>query len=146
MQSHVLSHLELVIKLPKVAEVKEMKRPETVTQVKSFLGSASYYRKFVKYFSKIAKPLLRTAICHCNPANVFSIILSKVLAALQSPKEMKRPETVTQVKSFLGSTSYYRKFVKYFSKIAKPLFNLTKEGKEVYMGRRYRSCLSRAKK
>jgi hypothetical protein len=40
---------------------------------------------------------------------------------------MKRPETVTQVKSFLGLASYYRKFVKDFSKIAKPLFNLTKK-------------------
>jgi hypothetical protein len=45
-------------------------------------------------------------------------------------KEMKRPETVTQVKSFLGLASYYRKFVKDFSKIAKPLFSLTKKEKK----------------
>jgi hypothetical protein len=36
----------------------------------------------------------------------------------------------TQVKSFLGLASYYRKFVKDFSKIAKPLFNLTKKEKK----------------
>lgn len=41
----------------KVAAVKEMQRPASVTQVRSFLGLASYYRKFVEGFSKIAKPL-----------------------------------------------------------------------------------------
>jgi hypothetical protein len=39
-------------------------------------------------------------------------------------KNMKRPESV---RSFLGLYSYYRKFMKDFSKIAKPLFNLVKK-------------------
>ncbi|CAC5384018.1 unnamed protein product [Mytilus coruscus] len=43
---------------------------------------------------------------------------------------MKRPETVTQVRSFLGLASYYRKYVKDFSKIAKPLFDLTKKNQK----------------
>jgi hypothetical protein len=42
-------------------------------------------------------------------------------------KNMKRPESVTEVRSFLGLCSYYRKFMKDFSKIAKPLFNLVKK-------------------
>jgi hypothetical protein len=42
-------------------------------------------------------------------------------------KNMKRPESVTEVRSFLGLCSYYRKFIKDFSKIAKPLFNLVKQ-------------------
>ena len=50
-------------------------------------------------------------------------------AKVAAVKEMKSPETVTQVKSFLGLASY-RKFVKDFSKIAKPLFNLTKKEKK----------------
>jgi hypothetical protein len=41
----------------KVEKIKNMKRPENVTEVRSFLGLCSYYRKFVKDFSKIAKPL-----------------------------------------------------------------------------------------
>ncbi|CAC5370885.1 unnamed protein product [Mytilus coruscus] len=41
----------------KVVAVRDIKRPTTVTQVRSFLGLASYYRKYVKYFSKAAKPL-----------------------------------------------------------------------------------------
>jgi hypothetical protein len=54
---HIVSKFGIKTDPAKVAAVKEMKRPETVTQVKSFLGLASYYRKFVKDFSKIAKPL-----------------------------------------------------------------------------------------
>ncbi|CAC5416394.1 unnamed protein product [Mytilus coruscus] len=51
-------------------------------------------------------------------------------AKVVSVKNMKRPETVTQVRSFLGLASYYRKYVKDFSKIAKPLFGLTKKNQK----------------
>jgi hypothetical protein len=42
-------------------------------------------------------------------------------------KEMQRPKNVTQVCSFVGLASYYRKFIQGFSKIAKPFFDLTKK-------------------
>ena len=41
----------------KIEKVKGIKEPTTVTQVRSFLGLCSYYRRFIKGFSKIAKPL-----------------------------------------------------------------------------------------
>jgi hypothetical protein len=34
-------------------------RPKTVSEIKSFLGMAGYYRRFVEDFSKIASPLTR---------------------------------------------------------------------------------------
>lgn len=40
---------------------------------------------------------------------------------------MKRPTTVREVRSFLGLASYYRKYVKGFSQIAKPLFHSTRK-------------------
>lgn len=40
------------------------------------------------------------------------------------------PKSKKQVRSFLGFCSYYRKFIKGFSLIAKPLFGLTEEGRK----------------
>ena len=41
----------------KVEAVKQWSQPKTVTEIRSFLGLAGYYRKFVEGFSKLAMPL-----------------------------------------------------------------------------------------
>ncbi|GBG74205.1 hypothetical protein CBR_g17918 [Chara braunii] len=41
----------------KVAAVQEAPAPVTLTQVRAFLGLASYYRRFIKGFAGVAKPL-----------------------------------------------------------------------------------------
>jgi hypothetical protein len=47
----------------------------------------------------------------------------KIEAVLHFPQ----PKTVTNVKSFLGLTGYYRKYVKGYARLAAPLFELTKK-------------------
>ena len=51
--------------------------------------------------------------------------LSKIKAILNWPT----PECVTDVRSFLGICSFYRKFLRWFSEIAAPLIDLTKKDK-----------------
>ena len=41
----------------KIASILEWKTPANVRNIREFLGLAGYYRKFVKDFSKIAKPI-----------------------------------------------------------------------------------------
>lgn len=41
-------------------------------------------------------------------------------------QKIKPPENLKELKSFLGLTSYYRRFIKDFAKVAKPLTNLTR--------------------
>src|SRR3989441_285868 len=43
----------------KAEKVKNYPRPENISQLRGFLGLASYYRKFIKDFSKKAKPLTK---------------------------------------------------------------------------------------
>ena len=43
----------------KIDKIKEWPEPTTVTEIKAFLGLCSYYRRFVKNFSSIARPLVK---------------------------------------------------------------------------------------
>ena len=52
--------------------------------------------------------------------------MSKIKAILDWPT----PETVTDVRSFLGLCSFYRKFVCWFSEIAAPMTDLTKKDRK----------------
>ncbi|RVW83863.1 Retrovirus-related Pol polyprotein from transposon 412 [Vitis vinifera] len=49
-------------------------------------------------------------------------------ACVFSKIDLRRPNTVTEIRSFLGLPSYYRRFIEGFSKIALPLTKLTQKG------------------
>ncbi|GJV78599.1 putative reverse transcriptase domain-containing protein [Tanacetum coccineum] len=53
---------------------------------------------------------------------------------VESVKNWKTPESSTEIRSFLGSTGYYRRFIENFSKISKPLTLLTQKNKMYVWG------------
>ena len=56
---HILSKDGISVDPSKVQEVMDWKAPTLVHEVQSFLGLVGYYRRFILYFSKIAKPMTR---------------------------------------------------------------------------------------
>jgi hypothetical protein len=87
--SHVLTIDGVAVDLAKIEAVTEWKRPQNVTDIRSFLGLARYYRRFIENFSKIAKPM--TQLLHKNTPFMWNE------ACEQSFQELKKRLTTTPI-------------------------------------------------
>jgi len=62
---HVISKEGVLVDPTKVETIVNWPRPIAITEVRSFLGVAGYYRRFVEGFSKLALPLTKL-LCKDN--------------------------------------------------------------------------------
>ena len=56
---HLISSKGLEVGKAKISTIQTLPPPTTVRGILSFLGYASFYRRFIKDFSKIARPLCK---------------------------------------------------------------------------------------
>jgi hypothetical protein len=54
---HIINQDGLAVDPKKVADILNWKAPKDVRGIKSFIGMAGYYRRFIEGFSKIARPM-----------------------------------------------------------------------------------------
>ncbi|MCI37941.1 retrotransposon protein, partial [Trifolium medium] len=66
---HVISSEGIAVDPAKVEAVLQWSTPESVAEIRSFLGLAGYYRRFIEGFSKLAMPL--TQLTRKNQAFVW---------------------------------------------------------------------------
>ncbi|OAY70091.1 Transposon Tf2-9 polyprotein [Ananas comosus] len=56
---HVISGSGIAVDPRKIEAIKDWPRPTSMTEVRSFIGLAGYYRRFVEGFAKLSTPLTR---------------------------------------------------------------------------------------
>ncbi|WVZ80549.1 hypothetical protein U9M48_028017 [Paspalum notatum var. saurae] len=78
---HILSEKGVAVDPSKVEDVLNWKQPETITEIQSFLGLAGYYRRFIKDFSKTAKPM--TSLTKKNAKYVWSLNCEEAFQTLK---------------------------------------------------------------
>ncbi|WVZ81101.1 hypothetical protein U9M48_028517 [Paspalum notatum var. saurae] len=89
---HVISNGGIAVDQSKVSEVQNWKISGDVKDIRSFLGLAGYYRRFIEGFSKIAKPM--TALLEKN------IKFQWTLACQKAFKELKKRQLRDHEKNY----------------------------------------------
>lgn len=95
---HVMSEQGIVVDPEKVVAVKEGKQPTNPTEVRSFLGLAGYYRRFIKKFSLIVTPM--TQLTRKNVKFIWTDDCEKAFQELKT-RLTKAPILTIPVRLFL---------------------------------------------
>ena len=128
--------------------MNEIFKEDLFNQVLIFLDDLLVYREtpaeHLEYLEKVSLEL-RAAGLKLKPkkcdlfqtqVNYLGHVLDKTVnrpnpKKIEAVRIWERPKTTTQVRSFTAFCNYYRKFVKNFAEVAKPLYRLTSKGVKI---------------
>ncbi|GJY71398.1 putative reverse transcriptase domain-containing protein [Tanacetum coccineum] len=79
---HVVNQNGIHVDPSKIEVLKNWKTPTTPSEIRSFLGLAGYYRRFIANFSKIAKPL--TSLTQKNHKYVWGVEQEEAFQTLKN--------------------------------------------------------------
>ena len=90
---HIVSKNGIEVDKAKVELISNLPTPKCVRDIRSFLGHAGFYKRFIKYFSAIARPLC-TFLAKDAPftwSQACDIAFTKLKNMLVSPPIMRSP-------------------------------------------------------
>jgi hypothetical protein len=87
---HVLSANGIAVDPSEVKDILEWKPPTIVHQVRSFLGLAGYYRRFIPDFSKIVKPI--TSLLNNDTKFNWSLAFEQLKVLLTTAPVLAQPD------------------------------------------------------
>lgn len=109
---HIISSEGLQVDPAKVSAINEAPTPSNLTEVRSFLGGAGYFRKFIKDYGKIAKPLTDLTKA-CNPfiwSSECELAFTSLRAALSSAPVLASTPWLKSAAN--GNTKYLKQYEK----------------------------------
>ena len=80
-----------------------------------------------KLFAKASKTQIAVSSTDFVGHWIFGDGVSPMPVKIRAIQEWKKLETVTDVRSFLGMVSFYRRYIRRFAEIAGPLHDLTRK-------------------
>ena len=122
---HIISNYGIKTDMSKIDAIKEFKTPTCIKHLRSFLGLANYYRKFIRDYSKIAKPL--EELIGCKNKKLIWTEKCKISFDSLKDKLMKAP--------ILGHPDFKKTFIldtdASFDSIGAVLSQYDENGKEI---------------